>query len=190
MSAGLFGVLAAIALALAATRADLTLALKDDTRRLIAPARLRSALVVGQLALSTVLLAGAGVMVKSLWRLLSVDPGFRPEGLLTMEVALPQTRYPEPTAQARFFESLMERVRAIPGIEAAGATTNLPLSRTNMIFGFQVEGTASQRGRDVPTAQFRSVSYDYLPAVGIPLLRGRALSERDQAGGTTGGGHQ
>lgn len=180
--AGLAGVAAGLLPALAATGADLTRALRSETRTLFAPARLRGALVVAQLALSTVLLAGAGLMGNTLWRLLSVDPGFRPEGVLTMEVTLPRTRYPEPREQARFFEDLMERVRAIPGVQAAGATTNLPLSRTNMIFGFRVQGTTPERGAQMPSAPFRSASYDYLAAVGIPVLRGRALSERDRAG--------
>lgn len=181
--AALAGLAAGLVPALAVTRADLTLALKEDARRAIAPSRLRSALVIGELALSVILLAGAGLMVRSLWRLVSVDPGFRPEGVLTMEVALPRTRYRDGQAQGHFFETVLNRVRALPGVAAAGGTSNLPLSRTNMQYGLYVEGgTAAPGARPDMFANFRAVSHDYLPAVGVPLIRGRALSERDEAG--------
>ena len=178
--AGLAGVLAGLVPAVAVTRADLSATLRNDVRRLIAPSRLRGALVVGELALSVLLLAGAGLMVKSLWRLVSVDPGFRTEGLLTMEVTLPRSRYGDPARQAQFFADVLRNIRALPGVDAAGGTSNLPLSQTSMVYGVYSQDD-DPNARAPRTAQFRVVSHDYLPALGVPLLRGRWLEERDDA---------
>jgi putative ABC transport system permease protein len=175
------GLVAGLVPALAVTRADLTLALKEDARRAIAPSRLRGALVVGELALSVILLAGAGLMVRSLWRLASVDPGFRPEGALTMEVTLPRSRYGDPQVQARFFESVLQRVREVPGVSASGGTTNLPLSRTNMQYGFYVNEADPGPQSTGRFANFRAISHDYLATVGVPLVRGRAFAAADDA---------
>ena len=120
--AGLAGLLAGLVPAVAVTRADLADTLRNDVRRFIAPSRLRGALVVGELALSVLLLASAGLMIKSLWRLVSVDPGFRTEGILTMEVTLPRSRYGDAARQAQFFAEVLQHVRALPDVDAAGAT--------------------------------------------------------------------
>jgi predicted permease len=180
--AALAGLGAGLVPALGIVRGRLMPTLKDEGRGVVAPARLRGALVVAQLALSTVLLAGGGLMLKSLWRLMTVDPGFHPGGVWAMELTLPQSRYPDPRGQGEFFERVLESVRTIPGVEAAGATTNLPLSRTNMIFGFHEQGREPAPGAEIPGAQFRAVSFDYLSAIGIPRLRGRGLSPDDRAG--------
>ena len=176
--AGLAGLLAGLVPAIAVTRADLAATLRNDVRRLIAPSRLRGALVVGELALSVLLLAGAGLMVRSLWRLVSVDPGFRTEGILTMEVTLPRSRYGDAARQAQFFTDVLRNVRALPGVDAAGGTSNLPLSQTSMVYGvyFQEDDPNDRAPR---AAQFRAVNHGYLPALGVPLLRGRWLEEGD-----------
>jgi putative ABC transport system permease protein len=174
----LAGGAAGLAPALGARAAEPIRALRDGGQRSIAANRLRGALVVGQLALSLMLLAGAGLTLKTLWRLVSEARGFRPEGLLTMEVTIPRARYGDRARQAQFYEGVLQRVRALPAVEAAGATTNLPLSGTDMDFGFAEQGREPDPEHPM-TAHFRSVSYDYLPAIGVPLLRGRGLRARD-----------
>jgi putative ABC transport system permease protein len=143
--------------------------------------RLRNTLVVVELALSLALLAGAGLLAKTLWNLLSVDPGFNPRGVMTMEVVLPRAKYPEPEQRARFFEAVLERLSSHPTIAAAGGTTVLPLAGGNMMFGFYREGMVP--GRDAPhVASFRGVTADYFHAIGVPLRRGRFFTPADRVG--------
>ncbi|HSD28883.1 MAG TPA: ABC transporter permease [Vicinamibacteria bacterium] len=145
--------------------------------------RARRALVIGEVALSLVLLAGAGLMVRTLANLLDVDPGFAPEGGLAMDVTLPDA-YREPARAAAFFEELAERARALPGVIAAGVTTHLPLSGETGSRPFIVDGDVPL-GSEKPLAELRKVSAGYFDAMGIPVRRGRALTRRDgsDAGG-------
>jgi putative ABC transport system permease protein len=174
------GVVAGLVPALALRGGELMPALREGGRRASGTDRLRAILVIGQLAFSLILLAGAGLTLKTLWRLASIDPGFRPAGLLTMEVTIPRSRYAERERQAEFFERVMRRVRALPGVEAAGATTNLPLSGTDMDYALREQGRDADPDHPME-AHFRAVSHDYLATLGVPLLRGRALSSRDDA---------
>jgi putative ABC transport system permease protein len=148
-------------------------------------ARLTHAVVVVETALCIVLLVGAGLLVRSLVRVLEQDPGFRPDGLVSASIFLPDKRYPEDAQQIRFFEQLLERVRRLPGVEAVGATTTLPMNPVgvdhDMPFG--IEGTASLTTDPPPEADFRIASDDYFRTMGIPVLAGRSFLPTDDARG-------
>jgi predicted permease len=139
---------------------------------------MRSILLVSQVALSLTLLIGAGLMINSFARLLRVDPGFDPRGVLTMQIALPQSKYSEIQQRAFFFEQALERIRRLPGVQSAGMTSALPLTGSPD-FGFTIEGRTPSAPGDVPQTNWRAISPDYLRTMGIPLRRGRYFSEQD-----------
>src|SRR2546427_289131 len=125
------GLVAGLVPALRLTRTDVNQALKEGLGRTSADSggqRTRSVLVVTEVALSLVLLIGAGLMIRSLWMLRRVDPGFDPHNVLTMFIPLPQTKYVKPVQQLEFFDQLLQRVRALPGVESAGTIDALPIS--------------------------------------------------------------
>ncbi|HEY6985605.1 MAG TPA: FtsX-like permease family protein, partial [Rhodanobacteraceae bacterium] len=137
----------------------------------------RSVLVVTQLALAVALLASAGLLLRSFGKILQQDPGFSSEGVLTATIALPASKYPDEAAQARVFERMLEEVRSLPGVAAAGLTTTLPFSGTNAgqmfrIVGRPIEGTQLH-------AQLRRVDEGYFAAMGIPLKQGRWFTHAD-----------
>lgn len=177
------GILFGVAPAMGVTRASLREALGEGARSSAggAQGRLRSVLIVAEMALSLVLLAGAGLMLKSLWRLVTTNPGFEAAGVLTAEVALPRAKYPTRESQGQFAKRVLEELKGKPGVELASVTTNLPLSRTNMVYGLFIEGKGTDQG-DMKFANFRAVTEDYLKTLHVPLLRGRWFDERDKAG--------
>jgi putative ABC transport system permease protein len=140
-------------------------------------ARLRFGLIAAEVGLTLMLLVPAILLVKSFWRLTSVDPGFDIRGVLSFQVAVPLTRYPEGT-QVNFFETLYLRLRALPGVESVGAVNILPLSGSYSCDGFQIAGRLVPEGQ-TPCAEVRSASPDYFEAMGIRLVRGRLIAERD-----------
>jgi len=142
--------------------------------------RARRALVVGEIALTTVLLVGAGLMTRSVVALLRVDPGFATEDVVTTRVALAGARYDASVAQQRFFEALVARARELPGVRAAGAVSNVPLAGSGAA-AFRVEGAAEPSSDARPTAMLRGVAGDYFRAMGIRVLAGRPLGARDDA---------
>jgi predicted permease len=177
----LAGVGFGLAPALHATKTDLNETLKEGGRgQTDARSLLRSALVVAEVGLSLVLLVGAGLLLKSFVRLTNVSPGFEPAGVLTMRLGLPGARYPEPRKKAEFYENLLGRVRALPGVEAAGATISLPLGGSNYSVGrgFVREGQ-SERPEEGTNAAYFVVTPDYFRAARVPVVRGRAFDERD-----------
>jgi putative ABC transport system permease protein len=142
---------------------------------------IRELLVVAQLALSLALLTGAGLLARTFWNLMSVNPGFNPEGVMTLEVVLPRAKYAEPERRAEFFGRVLETLEANPLVTAAGGATNLPLSNTSMTFGFYREGMTPYR--DAPlSAGVRGVSAGYFQALAIPIVRGRAITHEDRLG--------
>ncbi|HEX7090301.1 MAG TPA: ABC transporter permease [Longimicrobiales bacterium] len=171
--------------ALRATRQDLAGTLKQaDAARgggTRAARRSRRLLVAVELALSVVLLAGAGLMVKSIHTLLREDPGFRAENTLAFEVALAHTRYAEGGAQVRFFQDLLERLRALPGVRGAAAVSHLPLDGSDTNGGFGIIGREYPEG-ETPYAKKRIATPGYFETMGIPLIRGRTFDERDRPG--------
>jgi putative ABC transport system permease protein len=183
IAGALFGVVPA----LQAAGADLHLRLRAGSRSANAragggSARARRALVVSEVALAIVLLAGAGLLIRSFARLRDVNPGFRTEDTSTFTVTLSPTKYPREDQQLAFSRSLLERVRQLPGVQTAATTFGLPLSTTAFRLTFEIAGRAPASPTDEPRAQFRIASPDYFRTLGIPLLRGRSFDARDRQG--------
>jgi putative ABC transport system permease protein len=178
----LTGLLFGLAPALQSSRLDLNEALKEAGRNASAGSgqRLRSALVVSEIALAVVLLVGAGLMLKSLFNLLQVNVGFRTENLLTMTIVAPAQKYEENSRQINFNDQLTERVRAIPGVVSAGTVNILPLNAGNTT-RFVVEGDPIPPPGQEIEANIRTVNDTYFQTLGIPLLAGRMFDQRDTA---------
>ncbi|MDQ3254317.1 MAG: ABC transporter permease, partial [Acidobacteriota bacterium] len=144
--------------------------------------RLLNSLVVAEIAIALVLLVGAGLMVNSLLRLQRVDPGFRTNNILTMQLSLPRSRYPDERRELTvgFYRQLLERTKNLPGVQAAGVTTALPLTESGWgkLFTFE-DRPAPKSLEEIPSVQYRQVSADYFNTLGISLTKGRFLSERD-----------
>lgn len=141
--------------------------------------RTRKLLVIAEVALSIVLLAGAGLMLNSFLRLKRVSPGFAPERIMTTELSLPTVRYKEPAQINTFYEQLISRVRDLPGVEAAGIGMSLPPNLLTISDTFTIEGAPPSQSE--PTSPVVIVSSGYFEALGIPLLAGRNFAETDRA---------
>jgi putative ABC transport system permease protein len=146
--------------------------------------RLRNLVVVSEIALSVVLLTGAGLLIKSFFRLLSVASGFSPQGVLTMNVTLPDTRYSTDREAAMFYRRAVANVKAIPGVEAAGFVSHLPLGGRGSSGCIDVQEHPSDPSKKCPEADRRPVTADYFRAMGIGLVKGRYFDARDDAGET------
>ncbi|MFC1660459.1 ABC transporter permease [Gemmatimonadota bacterium] len=142
-------------------------------------ARLRSGLVVFQVALSLVLLIGSGLLIRSFVQLQGTDPGFEKEGLLTAQVGLPFAEYPEAEARVRFFDGLLEDIRALPEVRVAGATSMLPIKDGYSNVGAWDPENPPAGSRDITLAEHRQVLPGYFEAMGIPLLAGRDVERAD-----------
>jgi predicted permease len=140
---------------------------------------LRRLLVVVEVAFSLVLLTGAGLMLKSFHRLITLDPGFQPEGLLTMRLALPSTRYRTPESIAVFHDKLYARIRSMGGVSEVGATSILPLSGPIASSDFTIVGQPPATEKEKPTAQYRMIDGSFFRAMGVPMMRGREFTDRD-----------
>jgi len=184
------GVLAGLIPSVRFTRADVNEALKQGQSRGSSDARgggTRRLLVVSEVALSLVLLIGAGLMIRSLWELRKVQPGFDSQNVLTMTVPLPANRYSSPAGQINFFQGVLAQIRALPGIDSAGVIDSLPLSgHGGSHQPFSIEGRPVQQMSDQPEVDVRLISPGYLRAMHIPVLRGRDLTDTDAAGGPGG----
>lgn len=164
--------------ALKLSRPDLNESLKEGGRHTSSSSGLvRSALVVTEVALTLMLLIGAGLLVKSLWRVLQINPGFSSAGVLTMQVALPSAAYEDASRKINFYRQLFERLKAQPGLEAAGMINNLPLSGIDINGQFGIAGRPREQ---YGYASYRVVSPEYFRALNIPLVKGRYLSEQDR----------
>src|SRR5437899_5312294 len=179
------GLLFGLAPAFQVSRTDVNAALKQESRGDTGGRshRLRHLLVVSEVALSLVLLIGAGLLIKSFSRLNEVDPGFRTEGVLTFQVTL--TGEKSSPQKINFIEQILERLRALPGVQAAAATDSLPLTQFNRITAVDVEGRppidlrrVHKPGEVTPVSR-PTVTLDYFNAMGIPLSSGRAYSSQD-----------
>jgi putative ABC transport system permease protein len=140
---------------------------------------LRSLLVVSEVAAAFVLLAGAGLMIKSFFNLQRVDAGLRPENVLTMGITLPDSKYPTSESTAPFFQRLLERVSTLPGVQSAGVINLLPLQQWGWNGDFQIEGQAPFPPGQAPIVEYRTVSPNYFRTMGIPLVAGRFLNDQD-----------
>ena len=143
--------------------------------------RLQQGLVVAQVALALVLAIGASLLVRSLSKLASVDPGFRADHGLVTTLSLPQARYPDQEARTRFYQALLERLERLPGVVAAGVGLQIPLEGYGISFGFWA-GDRPPLPAERPNGDFRLVSPKYFETMGIPLLRGRAFGPDDRRG--------
>jgi putative ABC transport system permease protein len=179
------GVLFGLVPALQTTRGSLSGSLKEAGRGALTSrsgSRVRSALVVSEIALAVTLLAGAGLLIRSFTRLASVDPGFRVEQALTFELTLPDARYEKELQQVAYFDQLIPKLRAIPGVQAAAAVVSLPLSGSSIVLTFEIAGRPPLPPSQQPAMQVRVATPDYFQTVGIPLKRGRAFTEQDREG--------
>jgi putative ABC transport system permease protein len=140
--------------------------------------RMRSTLLVGEIALTTILLAGTGLLLRSLILLLNVDPGFEARNLLTFQVSLPGDKYSEAQDRRSFYERLSGDIRSLPGVQAVGAVSRLPLAEGNITTSFTVEGHHVPDGQ-LPSIDYRVASDSYFPAMGITLLEGRIADVRN-----------
>jgi putative ABC transport system permease protein len=140
----------------------------------------RKALVISEVALSLVLLIGAGLMIRSFWKLQNVNPGFDTTNALTMSVELTPIRYSEPHQQLAFFDRAIEQIRAVPGVVSVGATTTIPLRGGGSTQPFSIEGRPTAAIAEQPMAQTRYISPDYFRAIGIPLRQGRFFGDQDR----------
>jgi putative ABC transport system permease protein len=177
------GVLFGLAPALQTTRPDLLESLKEGDRgstESFKRNRVRNGLVVTEVALSLVLLVGAGLLIKSFVRVWNVDAGFDPENVLTAQLSLPQMKYTEKQQATLFYQQLVERMQALPGVQAAAVATLLPMTGNS-------SGTVTLEGKPVPQtggleADQRGVSPDYFRAMGVRILRGRGFTAQDVEG--------
>jgi predicted permease len=176
----LTGLFFGLAPALQSSKLDLNEALKEGGRQTSAGSghRLRSAMVVSEIALAVVLLIGAGLMMKSLLRLLQTNIGFQTENLLTMTVIAPPSKYTEVNQQINFNDQLRQRVQALPGVAAAGTVNILPVNSGNTT-RFIIDGDPIPAPGKETEANIRTVSDDYFKTLGVPLLAGRMFDERD-----------
>ena len=182
----LTGVLAGMLPALRLSRADVNDALKQGLGRTDAAStsgKTRDVLVVCEVALSLVLLVAAGLMIRTLGNLHSVDPGFDAQSVATMSISVPATKFATPDQQTSFYNRVLERVRALPGVQTAGLIDVLPLS----IYGgshqpIAIEGQAALPMSEQPEVDVRLISPGYMSAMRIPVVRGRDLNDADVAG--------
>jgi putative ABC transport system permease protein len=178
------GIIFGLAPGLASARPELTEALEEGgrssthgTRR----NRLRNGLVSAEVALALVLLSGAGLLIKSFVRLQNVNPGFNPRNALTFEISLPKVQYPDDASMVRFNAEAQRRIAALPGVEASGFSTILPLAGTNSDWSFDIEGHPSEDNIPSPDEEKRQVSPDYFRALETPLIKGRFFTDADKA---------
>ncbi|HEY7236593.1 MAG TPA: ABC transporter permease [Gemmatimonadaceae bacterium] len=152
------------------------------TRTRHASARARGGIVVTEVALAVTLLVGAGLLLRSFQRLLAVDPGFRPESVLSFRVSLPDRRYASDTAQRNFVNALDERLRAMPGVRQVGIASVLPLDGSDFTLSFTVRGRPPVPANDEPATQVVAATPEFFSAIGIPVLRGRTYTREAQPG--------
>ena len=175
------GLAASLVPALRASRTSLHDTLKQGVGRTDAHStrrRGRRLLVTAEVALSLMLLVGAGLMIRSVWALTHVDPGFDPTGVTTVALGIPTEKYTTPAQRSRFFDDTLSRVRAIPGVTSAAVIDSLPLSGGSMQ-PITIEGRAVSGPADQPEVNVRQSSVDYLKTLRIPLIAGRDISAQD-----------
>ena len=179
----LTGLVFGIAPAWQASRSDVLEPLKETARGSSSgrgQQRFRSVLVVSEVALALVLLAGAGLMARSFERLQEVRPGFRPGNVLSAQLVLPELKYKTKAEINSFADRLVARVEALPGVEAAGTVNPLPLTQEGWQTDYQIEGRPVPARGEAPNSDYHVVSGAYFKAMGIPLVRGRLFDDSDR----------
>jgi len=181
----LTGLIFGLAPAFHSSKSELVETLKEGGRGTSAGIRrnrIRSVLVVTELSIAVVLLVGAGLLIRSLYRLQHVNSGLHPENILTFNVTLPETKY-NSDAQSRFFIDLKSRLESTPGVQAASTIYPLPLSGDRFGISFQIEGRPVAP-KDEPSGDFFTTGVGYFRAMGIPVIKGRDFDDRDKHGST------
>jgi putative ABC transport system permease protein len=181
--AAVCGLIFGVAPALQSSRLNLNESLKEGGRGGSDGSgrrRLRSALVVTEIAFSLMLLVGAGLMVKSFMRLQRVSPGFKPEHILTMHLTLPRAKYDSDEKITNYYRQLIERVTAVRGVEAAGLSISLPPNNLEVSDSFSIEGKPWPPGASEPIVPIVLISPEYFTALGVPLLQGRSFNATDK----------
>ena len=169
--------------ALQSTRAELREDLAQGSRSSAAPlrGRVRRALIIAEVAVALLLLVGSALLIRSFWNVMTVDKGFAGHGVVTADLVLPGTDYPDAARASGFYRDLLPKLRSLPGVQSVGAINAFPLSGSNAGGGFYFESDsdpdASQR-----TARYAVVTDDYFSAMGIPLIKGRVISDADVSG--------
>ncbi len=178
----LTGLVFGLAPVLSVTKVDLNVSLKDGARAATGNRRqhrLRSLLIVMEVALALILLTGSGLLLKSFVNLRSVELGFNPERLLTMSVRLPFNDYKEPERRVNYFQQTLSNLQQLPGVAAAGICFSLPMTGDGATDRVWIEGQPDPPKGEEPVLRGGSVSADYFKAMGIPLRYGRAFSEEE-----------
>jgi putative ABC transport system permease protein len=181
----LTGIAFGLAPALQASRSDLTASLREGERGSTAGGgrhRLRRILMGSEMALALVLLVGAGLMIRTFVALRAFDPGFRPDHVLSAVVSVTGSRAGEPAQRTAFYRTVLDRLRALPGVASASAINHLPLAGDIWGFPFQVEGRTRPAPGETPSAAARVVFPGYFATMGLPLVRGRDFDFRDELG--------
>jgi putative ABC transport system permease protein len=178
----LSGILFGTAPALQTGAVDLRTFLNETSRGCTAgpgTGGMRSFLVMAQIALALVLLVGAGLLLRSFERLQSVPPGFRSENLLVGDLPVSPNAHKDSAERMEFFDRILDRVRMLPGVQSAGAAANLPVSGVGSIIHFNIQGRAPKTAHDYIAVGYRPVTGGYLETLGVPLLKGRLITDAD-----------
>ena len=178
------GVVFGVVPAVAVIRGNVASMLKEDSTRGSATRRTgltRTVLVIAETAIAVMLLVGAGLLIKSFVRLQDVNPGFSSDNVLTAQLALPSSRYADATARRIFWERLTDRIRALPGVTAAGLTTNVPFNGTVSSGSYSIVGYTPGPSEAAPHGRQEIVGGDYFRAMQIPLIEGRVFNDGDTA---------
>ena len=174
------GMIFGLAPALQRSKIDLQTALKETGRGTSgAGGRLRNALVVAEVSLTLILLIGAGLVLKSFWRLWEVDPGFKAENVLSMQLAPPETAYSEGSRKRAFYSQVIERIKTLPGVTAVGAIHLLPMGVRNWNPKLKVEDHPLPPGAELPSVDWRLITPGYFQAMETRLIKGRWFTESD-----------
>ncbi|HSE36069.1 MAG TPA: ABC transporter permease, partial [Blastocatellia bacterium] len=180
----LTGIVFGLVPAIHASKPDLNAALKEGSRGStggVAGKRIRSILVAVEVSLSIVLLIGAGLMIRSFSRLHQMNLGFNPDNVVALNMSLSRSKYPEDRQRVAFFQAALERLQSLSGVQAAGATTGLPLTLSVSGSDFRIEGRPEPEPGTEMIINTRSVSPGYFGALGIRLIKGRDFSDRDNS---------
>jgi len=180
----LTGLLFGLAPALLAAKPNPNNTLKESGRgpSQTGRSRMRSALIVSEVALSLMLLVGAALLINSFVRLLKTNAGFNPSGVLALDIPLSRTRYPKGEQQAATFQQLLQQMKTVPGVRDVALTSNVPLTDFDVQLSFNIEGRPPYKPGEELVAEYTVASSDYFRAMNIPLQRGRELSENDTKG--------
>jgi putative ABC transport system permease protein len=179
------GIVAGVLPALRLTRGDINQSLKQGLGRTDADSgghRTRGILVVSEVALSLILLVGAGLMIRSFQKLQGVNPGFDSQNVLTMNTMVSRAKFPQPSQQVSFFERVLQNLRALPGVESAAVIDDIPLNNEGSHQPIAIEGRPVVPMSEQPEVDVRLISTGYMSALHVPILRGRDFNDTDIAG--------